>query len=182
MCATCPVQTDSACTKPKIAAEMTWWKILEDDAEDDESRNDEECGNDEEHEPRQMMSMSKEQMQAMSDEMTKNTPKDQTNSLAPKPDDLPGPYCAIGVSVCKDLDFSKICMCSGCSVFKNFNLAKAKPMNYFCKDGKPTWLRLHSMLNFLHGAHLALWTAPFSLLKPSKQDTSEWIHTLFQML
>ena len=87
--------------------------------------------------PEQIRGMSREQMQSMSDEMKKNTPQEQTSAMAPKPEDLPGPYCANGVSVCKDLDFSKMCLCSGCQVFKNFNLAKAKPMDFFCTNGKP---------------------------------------------
>jgi hypothetical protein len=81
--------------------------------------------------------MSSEEMQSKSDEMMKNTPKEQTSNMAPKPEDMPGPYCANGVAACKDLDYEKTCSCSICQVFKDFNLSKGKPMNYFCRDGKP---------------------------------------------
>jgi len=137
-CTTCPVQTDSACAKPKIAARNDMienpGKMMQQMMSPGMMKNAEMVRN---VTSQQMMSMSQEQMKAMSDEMMKNTPKEQTDSWAPKPDDMPGPYCAYGVSVCKDLDFGKVCMCPWCQVFKNFNLSKAKPMNYFCKYGKP---------------------------------------------
>jgi hypothetical protein len=137
-CTTCPVQTDSACAKPKIAARNDMienpGKMMQQIMSPGMTKNAEMVKN---MNRQQMMSMSQEQMKAMSDEMMKNTPKEQTDSMAPKPDDMPGPYCAYGVSVCKDLDFSKVCICSGCQVFKNYNLSKAKPVNYFCKYGKP---------------------------------------------
>jgi hypothetical protein len=85
----------------------------------------------------QMMVMSAEERKRMSDEMMKNTPQEQFAGMAPKTEDMPGPYCANGVAVCKDFDFSKTCMCNGCQVFKNFDLAKGKPISYFCRDGKP---------------------------------------------
>ena len=56
----------------------------------------------------------------------------------PKPEDLPGPYCANGETTCSDLDFSKMRICGGYQVFKELNLTKAKPNLYFCKDGKAT--------------------------------------------
>ena len=137
-CVTCAVQTDSACAKPKIAARNDMidnpHKMMQQIMSPGMMKNMEMLKN---MNPEQMMTLSREQMQSMSDEMMKNTPKEQTAAMAPKPEDMPGPYCAYGVSVCKDLDFSKTCLCSGCQVFKNFNLAKAKPMEYFCKDGKP---------------------------------------------
>jgi hypothetical protein len=70
------------------------------------------------------------------DEMMKNTPKEQIEGMMPKAEDMPGPYCANGVAVCKDFDFNKMCICSGCKVFKDFNLTKGKPMSHFCKEGK----------------------------------------------
>jgi hypothetical protein len=83
-------------------------------------------------------SMSREQMQAMSDEMKKNTPGQDMEKIRPKPEDMPGPYCANGAAACTDLDFNKMCICGGCQVFKELNLSKAKPNRYFCKDGKAT--------------------------------------------
>jgi len=85
----------------------------------------------------QMRNISREDMQKMSDEMMKNTPKEQIAKMQPKPEEIPGPYCTNGVAFCKDLDFSKMCTCSGCQV-KDYNLMKAKPTIYFCKDGKAT--------------------------------------------
>jgi hypothetical protein len=137
-CITCAVQTGSACAKPKIAARNDMienpGKMMQQIMSPGMMKNMEMMKN---MNPEQLRGMSREQMQRMSNEMMKNTPKEQTAGMAPKAEDMPGPYCAYGVSVCKDLDFSKICMCSGCQIFKNFNLAKAKPMTYFCKDGKP---------------------------------------------
>jgi hypothetical protein len=88
--------------------------------------------------PEQMMSMSREDQKKMSDEMMKNTPKEQLEAMKPKTEDMPGPYCANGVAACKDLDFSKICICTTCQVYKDYNLMKAKPSLYFCNDGKAT--------------------------------------------
>ena len=85
----------------------------------------------------QMRGMSKEQMQAMSQEMTKNVPKESYETMAPKPEEFPGPYCANGFAICKDFDFTKLCMCGSCQIFNKYNLAKAKPNLYFCRDGKP---------------------------------------------
>jgi len=85
----------------------------------------------------QVMGMSREQMKALSDEMNKNVPKESYETLAPKPEDFPGPYCANGVATCKDFDFTKLCMCGSCQIFSKYNLAKAKPNLYFCRDGKP---------------------------------------------
>jgi Protein of unknown function (DUF2769) len=139
-CASCAVQADSACAKPKIAA-----------------RN--EMLNDPGKMMQQMMSpgmmknlemvkdlkvgwggiqgKTKEQLQQMSDKMMQNTSKEQIDSMMPKTDDMPGPYCANGAAFCKDLDFNKSCMCNACEVFKRFNLSKGKPSNYYCRDGKP---------------------------------------------
>jgi hypothetical protein len=137
-CAVCPVQANSACAKPKIAARK-------DMLENMRSRNTEKLlgpGMMQNVEmmknmtPEMMRNMSIEEMQRMSDEMMKNMPTGQGGM--PKLEDMPGPYCANGVAVCKDLDFSKACICPGCQVFKDFNLAKAKLKSYYCKDGKAT--------------------------------------------
>jgi hypothetical protein len=86
--------------------------------------------------PQKMMAMSIEERKKLSDEMMKNSPKEDYENAMPKVEDMPGPYCANGVAACKDLDFSKVCICSGCRVFKDFNLKGSKPTIYFCKDGK----------------------------------------------
>jgi hypothetical protein len=137
-CVTCAVQTGSACAKPKIAARNDMiknpGKMMQQIMSPGMIKNMEMLKN---MNREQLMGMTIEQRQSMSNEMMKNTPKEQTESMAPKAENMPGPYCAYGVSSCKDLDFTKTCMCSGCQIFKNSNLAKAKPTNYFCKYGKP---------------------------------------------
>jgi hypothetical protein len=138
-CGMCPVQANSACAKPKIAARDEMMKNP--NAEMSKimtpgmMKNLEMMKN---MSPEMMRSMSRDQMKNMSDEMMRNTPKEQISGMMPKTEDMPGPYCANGVAVCKDLDFSKTCICSGCQVFKDFNLMKGKPMIYYCKDGKAT--------------------------------------------
>jgi hypothetical protein len=138
-CGACPVQANSACAKPKIMArdEMMKNPISEMNRimTPGMMQNMEMMKN---MSPETMRSMSREQMKNLSDEMMKNTPKEQISAMMPKVEDMPGPYCANGVAVCKDLDFSKTCICSECQVFKDFNLMKGKPMSYFCKDGKAT--------------------------------------------
>lgn len=158
-CVTCPVQANSACAKPKIMDRTAMVKnyemtknmdpemmknmsreemknMIPDFANNEGMLNNAEMVKNMSFE--QMSNMSREDMQKMSDEMMKNTPKEQMEALKPKTEDMPGPYCSNGVAVCKDLDFSKMCICSGCEVFKEYNLIKAKPTIYFCKDGKST--------------------------------------------
>ncbi len=139
-CGLCPVQAESACAKPKIAARNEMMSNLNSGnlqnilgpgmMKNMEMMKD--------MTPDKMRSMSKEQMQGMSDEMMKNTPKQEISGMMPKPEDMPGPYCANGVAVCKDLNFSKMCICNGCQVFNEFNLMKAKPTSFYCNQGKAT--------------------------------------------
>ena len=137
-CVTCPVQANSACAKPKIAARNDMLKnpmnMMQQFMSPGMMQNLDMLKN---MNPNQLRGMSREQMQSMSDQMMKNTPKEEIEAMKPKADDMPGPYCANGVAVCKDFDFVKACMCSSCQVFKNFNLAKGKPVLYYCRDGKP---------------------------------------------
>jgi hypothetical protein len=69
------------------------------------------------------------QMEAM---MEKGMPE----GMMPPPADLPGLYCATGVATCKDLDFSKMCICGGCPVWDKCKLSGGKPAGFFCRDGK----------------------------------------------
>ena len=62
--------------------------------------------------------------------------KEQITTMLPKADNLPGPYCATGVTACKDFDFSKMCLCSACQLFKDLSLMTGKPTSYFCKSGR----------------------------------------------
>ncbi|MCE5214574.1 MAG: hypothetical protein LLF83_07645 [Methanobacterium sp.] len=39
-------------------------------------------------------------------------------------------------STCHDSDFSKMCICNECMVWKENNLDKGEPMGYFCRDGE----------------------------------------------
>jgi hypothetical protein len=135
-CGVCPVQAESECAKPKIKARSEMLQNTVSNVMTPEMMQNVEMMSN--MTPERMMSMSREEMQKMSDEMMKNMPKKQVDMPMPKAEDMPGPYCANGVAVCKDLDFSKMCICSGCQVFKDFNLNKGKPKSYFCKDGKAT--------------------------------------------
>jgi len=85
--------------------------------------------------PKIMLGM--EMKKKMTPEMMKSMTMEQKAAMMPKPEDMPGPYCAIGVAACKDLDFSKMCICPGCQVFKEYDLMNAKPMGTYCKNGKP---------------------------------------------
>lgn len=137
-CVSCPVQTDSPCAKPKIAARNEMLKnpgkMMQQMMTPGMVKN---MGMLKNMNIDQLKGMSRDQMQSLSDEMMRNTPKEQISGMAPKTEDMPGPYCANGVAFCKDLDFNKMCICSGCQVFKDYNLKKAKPVKYYCKDGKP---------------------------------------------
>ena len=139
-CITCSVQTDSTCTKPKIAARNEMvnnpGKLMEQIMSPGMMKNLE-MMKDLKVGWGGIQGKSKEQLQQMSDKMTQNTSREQIDSMMPKPENMPGPYCANGVASCKDLDYGKTCVCNSCQVFKDFNLNKGKPLSYFCRDGKP---------------------------------------------
>ena len=139
-CGICPVQVNSACAKPKIAARNEMMKNmntgnLQGILGPGMMQNMEMLKN---MNPEMMQNMSQEEMKKMSDEMMKNTPKEDSSRMMLKPEDMPGPYCAIGVAACKDFDYTKVCICPGCQVYTDYNLTKAKPMSIFCKNGKAT--------------------------------------------
>jgi hypothetical protein len=75
-------------------------------------------------------------LEEMTSETMQGMTREQIAMMLPKVDNLPGPYCANGVAACKDFDFSKMCLCSACQLFKDFNLMTGKPTSYFCKDGR----------------------------------------------
>ncbi len=158
-CIVCPVQANSECSKPKIKARMELLKNAEmaknQDPEMMKHMNPEDMKNMTPDftkneafmknmemlrniNPVQMMLMSEEERKKMGDEMAKAMPKEQLESMKPKTEDMPGPYCAYGVAACKDLDFSKMCICPQCQIYKDYSLMKAKPTLYFCNDGKAT--------------------------------------------
>jgi hypothetical protein len=82
--------------------------------------------------------MRTEMMKKMTPEMMANMTMEQKTAMMPKPEDMPGPYCSIGVAACKDLDYNKTCICNSCQVFEEYKLMDGKPMMYFCKEGKAT--------------------------------------------
>lgn len=67
--------------------------------------------------PKIMMQM--EMMKKMTPEMMKDKTKEQIAMMMPKMEDMPGPYCSIGTAMCKDLDYTQVCMCATCQVFKD---------------------------------------------------------------
>ena len=73
---------------------------------------------------------------AVTPEMMQGMTREQISNMLPDVNNLPGPYCATGVSACKDFDFSKMCLCSACQLFKDLSLLKGKPTSYFCKGGR----------------------------------------------
>lgn len=106
ICGMCPVQAESACAKPKIQRMMETRASMKDSKMPDGS-----------------MSLTQEQMEKM-------------KQMESKPEELPGPYCSIGVSACKDLDNSKGCICPQCEVYKKYSLAAGKPVEHFCFNGR----------------------------------------------
>ena len=67
---------------------------------------------------------------------TKKLGQEQMEQMKSKPEELPGPYCSIGVSACNDLDNSKACICNQCEVYKKFSLSSARPFEHFCFNGR----------------------------------------------
>lgn len=62
--------------------------------------------------------------------------QEQVTSMKLKLEEMPGPYCSIGVATCTDLDSSKACICNQCKVYENFCLVAGKPVEHFCFNGK----------------------------------------------
>jgi hypothetical protein len=71
-------------------------------------------------------------------EMEEMMAKGMPEGMMPPPADLPGLYCSTGAATCKDLDLTKMCICTGCPVWDKCNLSDGQPMGYFCRDGKAT--------------------------------------------
>jgi hypothetical protein len=106
LCGMCPVQTESACAKPKIE------KMMEMRASMSQPKSGTSSG--------MSMSMAPEPMGAME----------------PKPEDMPGPYCSLGVAACKDLNSNKACICRTCQVYSEYNLNQARPVEHYCFNSK----------------------------------------------
>jgi len=68
--------------------------------------------------------------------MSMSAAQGQMGEMKPKPEELPGPFCSIGVAACKDLDNNKACICNQCQVYKEFSLASGRPVEHFCFNDK----------------------------------------------
>ena len=107
-CSKCPVQAGSACSMPKIQKAMDMISGTTD---------------------------SQEEMGGMGGEMALQANPPEQMSM-PKEEELPGPYCSIGVAACKDLDRNKACICSTCQVYADFDLSEGKPVEHYCFTDK----------------------------------------------
>ena len=105
MCGMCPVQAESACSRPKIKSMMDM---------------------------RGSMGMKGSGMPGMS----MNLAQSPMGEKETKPEEMPGPFCSIGVAACKDLDNSKACICNQCQVYKDFSLMEGRPVEHFCFNDK----------------------------------------------
>ena len=68
--------------------------------------------------------------------MSMSIAQGQMGEMKPKPEELPGPFCSMGVASCKDLDNNKAYICNKIQVFKDFSLATSRPVEHFCFNGK----------------------------------------------
>jgi hypothetical protein len=53
------------------------------------------------------------------------------------PEEFPWLYCVIGKAVCNDLKYREECICKKCLVWKEYDLEKFMPDEFYCKDGPP---------------------------------------------
>lgn len=58
------------------------------------------------------------------------------STMIPKPEDVPGAYCASGVASCKDIDTKQMCICGDCPLWETYQLVSTKPRGYYCREGK----------------------------------------------
>lgn len=108
MCGMCPVQAESACSKPKLKMMMDM---------------------------RASMGMKGSEMPAGSMSAMQS---EMSEMKMPSPDQLAGPYCSISKAACNDLDMNKACICNTCQVYKEYKLSSGKPVEHFCFNGKAT--------------------------------------------
>ena len=62
-----------------------------------------------------------------------------------KPKEFPWLYCAVGRSVCEDLDYNEDCICEECPVWKDNELDKMFPKNFYCREGIPKKIKYRSL-------------------------------------
>jgi hypothetical protein len=72
----------------------------------------------------------------VTDKMEKLPETMKTTGKVPKSQDFPGVYCSAGIAACKDLDTKQMCICGGCTVWKEYNLISGEQIYYFCKNGR----------------------------------------------
>ncbi len=106
LCGTCPVQAKSACSRPKIENMMKMRAGMSESTEGGMSR------------------------------MSISIAQGPMGEMKPNPAELAGPYCAIGVASCSDLDANKACICRQCQVYKDYTLEEARPVEHFCFNSK----------------------------------------------
>ena len=107
ICGKCPVQAQSACSRPKIQ------KMME-----------------------MMASMSQPKEGMGSAGMPMSLAESSMREMKPNPEEMPALYCSIGVAACKDLDNNKACICGQCQVYKDFSLMQGRPVEHFCFNDK----------------------------------------------
>jgi hypothetical protein len=61
--------------------------------------------------------------------------KNSSESKVPKSQEAPGVYCSTGIATCMGLDTKQMCICGGCPIFEEYNLAGRKSKFYYCRDG-----------------------------------------------
>ena len=54
-----------------------------------------------------------------------------------EPEEFPWLYCATGKAHCDDLKYEEECKCKDCKVWKENQLERSNPIEFYCKDGKP---------------------------------------------
>ena len=69
-------------------------------------------------------------IRANSDEMG-----DVMTAKAFTPEIVPGLYCSSGVASCRDLNPDKACICGGCQVYGDYELAAGQPTDHYCENG-----------------------------------------------
>jgi hypothetical protein len=106
MCGMCPVQAESACSRPKLKTMMDM---------------------------RASMGMKEGGMPAGS---MSAMPGQMGEMKMPKPEELPGPFCSIGKAACNDLDRNKACICNTCQVYKEYSLVAGRPVEHYCFNDK----------------------------------------------
>lgn len=63
-------------------------------------------------------------------------PKMMAGEVTPKPEMIPGLYCAKGKTMCADVDFEEMCQCNECPLWEEYDLSNGEPMGYYCRDGE----------------------------------------------